>query len=286
MYTRIDFPGEYYMNSEQNTNERVKKLAETLRSNGLAASDTQALEMAKNMVQTDDKVMEQADRNKSSMIHNYDINKPAAAVEDPFAQKREPVARQPAQSQPWEKEETAQDNPAPKQGPAPSSNQALDEAISTVQEQFKQPVQNNPELPQDTLLQEATREQPPVETPVEQPIVEPEPIVEPTPAPASEPQAPTPEPATPEMAAEPTPAPTVVENPLPAEEPSAPITPVETPVAQPAPPVVEQAPPAPAEDLQPERTQEVPTAPAAPERDNSHMAESKIKLADVFNVNK
>jgi len=100
------------MDPTQTSNERVRKLAETLRSNGLAASDTQAMEMAKSMASTDEKVMDQANRNKSSMIQNYDVNKPAAAIENPLEQPAQ--SQQEPSNQTWEKEETPQDNPAPK----------------------------------------------------------------------------------------------------------------------------------------------------------------------------
>lgn len=248
-------------------NEKVRTLAATLRSNGLAASDTQALDMAKNMVQTDKKVMQQAEQNKSSMIKNYDVSKPAARVEDPFAEQE----KQKAQS--WEKEESAQAAPVSEQGPASSTNQALDDAISNVQQQFSQPTQNNPELPPHVTLEEASQapeqvfDQAPQHMPT-QPIVE-EPQVQEQ-APVMEEQA-TPVVEQPQQS--------IVENTVAPQE-EIPAMPAEQPV-----PATKQAQQV-EEDTQVEQTQELPTTPQRPVRDTSNMAESKIQLSDVFNVNK
>ena len=180
-----------------NIPDRVRRLAETLRNNGLAASDSQALEMAKGMVQTDERVMEQAKKNQTSMIKNYDVRKPAVAVENPLEQEKRseepPSTPSSLQVSPssdtaqttWEKEESAQGNPASSQGPAPSSsqpsasandplqNQAIVEAINHVKEQFEeattQPLPEQGSVADPALehlsVQDAVQEQPLPEQP-------------------------------------------------------------------------------------------------------------------------
>jgi hypothetical protein len=248
------------MDMNPNTHERIKRLAATLKSNGLAGSDTQAMEMAKNMVQTDDKVMQQAQRNKTSMIRNYDVNKPVAREE-----------QQQAPSTPWEKEETAQEHPArDEQGPAPSNNQALDQAISNVQEQFRQAQthnSSNTDLPEHLSVEQAANAV--VEEEHEQRHEE-------------RPRAPVEQPSSFQAKQEERVA-SVVENPLPkTNEPSAHERPyyedtrtTMTPARE-TPHLAER--PAPAQQERP--------ATITPVRDVSKYEESRISLADVFNVNK
>jgi hypothetical protein len=123
------------MNINEVRDDRIRTLAATLKKNGLAMSDTQALEMAKSMTTTEQQVNKNFNERKSSMIKNYDVNKPAAAYENPFEQHR-PTHHAPSQT--WEEEEQVQDSPA-SQGPAPhhGSYNALNSAISRVQQQFQ-----------------------------------------------------------------------------------------------------------------------------------------------------
>ncbi len=49
---------------------KIRRLAETLRQNGLAASDSEAIRMASNMVETERKVTQHFDNNKASAVMN------------------------------------------------------------------------------------------------------------------------------------------------------------------------------------------------------------------------
>ena len=270
------------MNINQVQDARVKQLAQTLKNNGLAASDTQAIQMAENMTQTETKVIKQASDNKSSMVRNYDVNK-GDSPRTPTQPSPAP-AQQEQPSQPsWEQEVTAQEHPAP-QGPVPTfKNQALNDAITNVQQQFEQPAS------QDTFssmsVAQAAEESTPASVPAtEEPAATEAPasIVE-NPLPATTTEAPieTQPQASYQAPAAPAPEP-MIAAPTPSEAPNSPTNrpateePAEAPMAS-----------APVEEDQPEQTQEVTTPlEQRPEKDLSKFEESRVSLADVFNFNK
>ncbi|MBN1274892.1 hypothetical protein JXA12_01185 [Candidatus Woesearchaeota archaeon] len=212
------------MNLREVHDDKIKRLAETLKNNGLAASETEAIRMATNMTGTEKKVTENMDQKREREI---------AMQQRPRPQQQEAAPAAPP-SQPWEKEVQAQGGPAPEQAPAPThDNQALNQAISNVQERFTNDPQHADPRQERPQLERMTVEE----------------------AAAPEPEAPAPEAARP-----------VVERPLP----------LETPTPATAAPVEE-------EDI-PEKTREIHDRP--PRRDSSGMAESRVNLSDVFNVNR
>jgi len=261
--------------------QRIRQLAETLKRNGLAASETEAINMAKNMTQTEDRVNSNFDGKKDAVTKG---SMPAHTIRE-----EEPAPKE--QSSREEEVAVQEETPAPTH-----SNNALNEAITNVQEAYKpQTVDLGVEHAQDAPLQEVVEPAPePVAEPAAQetysepeaqethtePVAEPTPTYE-TPQPTAEPVAqetysePVEEPQEFSQPTHDEPAPLEPEPTYETPEPVA--EPVQEPVAEPAPePVAEQAP----EPEQPEHTKEV--YEKAPKRDLSTYAESKVDLADVF----
>jgi hypothetical protein len=130
---------------------RIRQLAQTLRSKGLAGSETEALRMATSMITTEAKANKFAEEHRSSMIKNYDVYRNGRV---PRAETQSPPAEQPqaAPAPSWENEVTAQAHPAARQGPAPNhsydggrpqnlgQHNALSEMIGNVQNRFSNPL--------------------------------------------------------------------------------------------------------------------------------------------------
>ena len=302
-------------NFRQVQDERVRKLAETLRNNGLAASETEAIRMAESMTKTESKVNQHFDENKDNAPMVKPIDRPERDPNTP----NQAVDPQPAQQiirdadsssderqsqQLWEKEAMAQDSPA-KQGPAPThSTGAIAEAINNVKQQFSEGNQPTQQVDfatnEGATLSEAAEEEAPDAPEGAQEEGAPAVIEEPTAEEAPVAEQPTEEPVAPaEIQQEPTmqepvateeaPAEPVAEQPaqeemfsVQEEAPAAEQPPVQEPMAQPA---VEQPAQEAEPEGQPETTREIPAEPSE-KKDLSKYAESKISLADVFDFTK
>jgi len=130
---------------------KVRQLAETLKANGLAASESEAIRMAESMVSTEHKVSKQFEEQRESAIMKTRFS---------HAPQHQPVAQQAAGASSPEEEVKVQQ--APERGAAPlHENGAIAEAISNVQQVYEQKavVPDTPDLPPDKPLSELMHEE-------------------------------------------------------------------------------------------------------------------------------
>lgn len=249
------------MNLRQVQDDRVRQLAETLKNNGLAASETEAIRMAESMTSTEAKVTRHFDENKntSSMVRPVE-----RAPRDPLTRNFATQPMQAQQSQPsqqtWEKEAMTQERPAPKPQSAPASihsNGAIADAIGIVKQQFATPSSAPSqridfEAPEAQTLSEALQDEE-EEVPA---------------APQAAQEAPMKQPVAIEDE-----APAVVEQPQ---------------VRQPAPQAAHPfaVPAQQAQTVPPQQPVAAPQAAPEPKKDVSKYAESKVDLSSVFNFGK
>ena len=272
--------------------QRIRQLAETLKRNGLAASETEAVSMAMSMTRTESRVNETFNQKKDAAVMSTGGKGPsgtAGAMNTSSHQvfRDEEVSAQvsAAQRQPAS---PSFSNAAP-QRPAQTApihpNNAIAEAISNVQQAYAEPqsidiesnqlnengtladvVEHSPYEDQtpspEPRMQEMIYTEPPQPEPEQNRYMETEPVVQ-------EPQQARFEPAAVQQ-----PEPVVqaqhVQQTSFAEQP---------PSAQSS-----NAPQATEEENMVEHTQEMTERP--PKRDTSQYAESRISLADVFNINR
>lgn len=104
------------LNERQSVEARIREVAETLKRNGLAASDTEALRMAENMVKTELKLLKQYEEKKDD----------AFMMTSPSQREAAKVSKTKEDNPPFrEKEESAQETPQAEE-PAPTNPQSND----------------------------------------------------------------------------------------------------------------------------------------------------------------
>ncbi len=102
------------LNERQSVEARIREVAETLKRNGLAASDTEALRMAENMVKTELRLLKQYEEKKDD----------AFMMTSPSQREAAKVSKNKEENPPFrEKEESAQETPQAEE-PAPTNPQS------------------------------------------------------------------------------------------------------------------------------------------------------------------
>ncbi len=123
--------------------DKIRRLAETLKQNGLAASESEAIRMATSMTNTESKVNQHYDQNRTHATMN--TKGAEARAQERESQRSNETQQQPQQTstqvQPEqisrEEEVKAQEQP-PREAPVPThSNGAIADAIQAVQNSFE-----------------------------------------------------------------------------------------------------------------------------------------------------
>ncbi len=151
---------------------RIRQLAETLRQNGLAASETEAVRMAESMTKTESRVIKHFDEHKNGAIMDTRVSE---------APKREiKITQEPPAPITQEEANHAREEEEPVQAVNPAhENSAIAEAITNVQQAYEEPAQQAPvnvELDTEKPLAEQFEEVP--EPAQEEPVTVAEPVAE------------------------------------------------------------------------------------------------------------
>ena len=234
---------------KQLNDPRVRQLAQTLRQNGLAASESEAIRMATSMTSTEQKVSQ-----------HYEKHKDDAVMKTRFSPV--PPKEQPAPTR--EKEVVAQQQPSPAEKTAPlHDNDAIAAAISTVKQTYSEPQADIGIDTNQSVNQAAGQE--PVAAEIQEPVVAQPAVQEPVQRQSVVSEQP------------------VVQQPVQDQQPVNPMQSQQTQEAapmQPQQPVQQQPMNQPSSVV--DRKLDEPPAPPVEEK-RKQFAESKIDLSDVFN---